>query len=166
MRATLPLVLSGSEAYDEEVFNSNVTFLRRSYLFGASFHQHLRDLLAGSLGLEPAPASPLRGGRGNGPRNNTPHSPAGGARSIQRPDPSRMFPCTRPAPPGSPGAAARAAAAGGQDNSTLWLELVQCGLTFLLDVVLHSRERRGVKQWHEIFVGAFAYEPVAAQVSG
>mmetsp|Transcript_24439 Transcript_24439/g.56365 ORF Transcript_24439/g.56365 Transcript_24439/m.56365 type:complete len:3222 (+) Transcript_24439:123-9788(+) len=163
MRATLPLVLTGSEAYDEEVFNSNVTFLRRSYLFGASFHQHLRDLLAGCLGLEPAPASPLRGGRGNGPRNNTPHSPAGDARSIQRPDLSRMFPCTRPAPPGSPGAAARAAAAGGRDNSTLWLELVQCGLTFLLDVVLHSRERRGVKQWHEIFVGAFAYEPVAAQ---
>ena len=71
----------------------------------------------------------------------------------------------RPTPPIG-ARARRAAAAGGRDNSTLWLELVQCGLTFLLDVVLHSRERRGVKQWHEIFVGAFAYEPVAAQVSG
>ena len=74
-----------------------------------------------------------------------------------------MFPCARPPPPGSPGAAARAAAAASQSNATLWLELVQCGLTFLLDVVMHSRERRGVKQWHDIFVAAFAHEPTAAQ---
>ncbi|CAM9145531.1 unnamed protein product [Chrysoparadoxa australica] len=134
------LVLDGATAFGEEVWQANMQFTLQSYMLDAEFHAFLRDTTAAAVHAI----------RGQERKTRGVSSVTGGSDAGVQP------PAPVAAGSGSvSGLSHTAIAAATESEERLKLGALKVGVTTLLDVVFHSRERIGVKQWEDTLCAAF-----------
>lgn len=135
----------GRGAFEAEVWQANVAFIYHSYLFDQQFHAFLSGLLA--MAFPKPPQLPTDDATQPLPTLDTLRTTAPAPLHLSSPSTSSSLPL----PYGQDAVLASPTTPiwdpHSESSAALRMDVFRTGVLFLLDVILHSRERPGIQAW-------------------